>query len=251
MAEAEPTTRTCSICGRHVRGTSRGMCGNCYRIWQRDNFPPNATCAVCDRDYFRRPSASPNGHTCSRECYSVWKRGRNCRNQQTDGSTLIDRACEWCGRAFHVEKRQVDRGFGRFCSLQCNGKHREVPRLLMSCERCGKKYEFLPNRVFITSARFCSRECYQATRHEGKLPREDARSRSYRNFRDSWLTEHSTCERCGIGRDLLLHHRIRSRERPDLLFDPDNLVVLCRSCHTQRHGDLGHMRVPQVQEGAA
>jgi preprotein translocase subunit SecA len=37
----------------------------------------------------------------------------------------------------------------------------------------------------------------------------------------------------------------------DNLFDPNNLVVLCRSCHTRCHGELGHMRVHQVQEGAA
>ena len=136
MAETTSPTKTCSSCGREVRDPSRGMCGNCYRIWQRENFPPNATCEVCGRDYFRRPCASPSGRSCSRECFTVWKRGRDWHNRPTDGATLIDRSCEWCGRPFAVEKRQVDKGFGRFCSLECSNGRRAVPRLLISCERC-------------------------------------------------------------------------------------------------------------------
>jgi len=246
MAETNPTTKTCRTCGREMSALRRGFCANCYRIWQRDNAPPNATCEVCGREYFRRSSASPSGRTCSRECYATWKRGRDQHNQPTNGATLVERVCEWCGCAFTVEQRQVDKGLGRFCSLRCNGARRATPRLFIACERCGRAFEFLPNRVFLAGGRFCSRRCYQATRHEERLSPEGDRGRTYRSFRDGWIAKQETCERCGSRHDLLVHHRIRSRERPDLLFDPLNLEVLCRSCHTRCHGELGHMRVPEV-----
>lgn len=246
MAKAEPTTKICSNCGRHVRSTSHRMCGNCYRIWRRDNSPPNATCEVCGKEYYRRTSASPNGRTCSRECHAAWKRGRDQHNQPTDGATLVERICEWCRRSFTVEKRQVDKGFGRFCSLKCNGARWAAPRLFISCERCGSSFEFLPNRVFLTGGRYCSRQCYQATRREERLAPEGDRGRTYRSFRDGWVAEQRACERCGSRHDRVLHHRVRSRERPELLFDPLNLEVLCRSCHARRHGELGHMRIPEA-----
>ena len=246
MAETTSATKTCSSCGREVRGPSRGMCGNCYRIWQRDNFPPNATCEVCGREYFRRPCASPNGRTCSRACFATWKRGRDSHNRLTDGGTLVDRTCEWCGSPFAVEKRQLDKGFGRFCSRDCSGARGAVPRLLISCERCGHSFDFLPNRVFLAGGRFCSRRCFQAVRREAKLSPEADRGRGYRSFRDAWVAERGACERCGSHEDVLLHHRVRSRERPDLLLEPANLEVLCRSCHTRHHDEMGHMRTPEA-----
>ena len=124
--EAATTTKTCSACGRETRSTHRAMCANCYRIWQRDNFPPNAACDVCDRQYFRRPGARTNGRTCSRSCFSKWKQGRDCFNRTTDGSVEIERRCEVCSKQFTAEKRRVARGMGRYCSLQCNAIRRRL-----------------------------------------------------------------------------------------------------------------------------
>jgi 5-methylcytosine-specific restriction endonuclease McrA len=180
------------------------------------------------------------------ECFAVWKRGRDNRNRLTEGGILLHRTCEWCGRPFTAEKRQVDKGLGRFCSRQCNAARRAVPRLVISCERCGKTFEFLPNRIFLAGGRFCSRRCFRDARREEKLPPEGDRGRAYRNFRDAWVAERGACERCGSQEDVFLHHRVRTRERPDLLFEPDNLEVLCRSCHTRHHEEMGHMRVPEV-----
>ncbi len=247
MAETTPTTKSCSTCHRETRGTSRGMCANCYRIWQRVNLPANATCEVCGCAYFRRPSASPKGRTCGRPCFVKWKQGRNQHNEPTDGATLLLRECEWCSAEFTVEKRQVDNGLGRFCSLQCNAARRAVPRLKVDCEWCGERFLLLPNRTFYGCGRFCSRHCYECARRAARLPREADRSdRTYRRFRDELLAGAKGCERCGTSLDLMLHHRIRTRERPDLLFTPSNLEVLCRSCHTRHHGDMGHMRIPET-----
>lgn len=246
MVETKRTTKICSVCHRETRSTSRGMCGNCYRIWQRDHFPPNAACDVCGRAYFRRPCAPEAGRTCSRECFKTWKLGRNQHNQPTDGATLLPRECEWCGDAFVVPQRQINKGFGRFCSLRCSAARKTVPRLEILCEWCGESFLLLPNRLFYGCGRFCSRPCYEFARRENRLPREAKRARNYRRFREERLARADGCQRCDTSVDLVLHHRIRTRERPDLLFSPENLEVLCRSCHTRHHGELGHHRVPEA-----
>ena len=77
--------------------------------------------------------------------------------------------------------------------------------------------------------------------------RVDEIERRYRRFRDNWLAGAEGCERCRTKADLMLHHRIRTRERPDLLYAPENLEVLCRSCHTRHHNEQGHTRIPGVR----
>ncbi len=240
--------RRCNACGRMAKGLSRGMCGKCYRAWQRDNFPPNAICQVCGKSYFRRRCASPKGRTCSRDCFRIWKVGRDQYNEPTDGSVLIIRKCEWCGREFTVEKRQIDKGFGRFCSLQCNGFHKISPRLNVKCEWCGHIFEYLPNRVFFANPRFCSRSCFLQALKAIKVAREPSRSRTYRKFRNKFIEQFDKCELCGSKDNLVLHHRVRSRERLDLLFAHDNLMVLCKACHTRHHAKSGHTSIPDLKK---
>lgn len=247
MGATTSATKTCSACGRETKGSWRGMCGNCYRIWRRDKLPPNTACAVCGRPYFRGTGSRATGQTCSRDCFKTWKRGRNQRNEPTDGAALLTRECEWCSVEFTVERRQVDKGFGRFCSLRCCAARKVVLRLAMNCERCGGSFMLRPNRLFFGCGRFCSRPCYVEARTAAKLPPEPERAeRNYRRFRDEWLARAEGCERCGRKADLSLHHRVRTRERPDLLYAPENLEVLCRSCHARHHNEQGHTRIPEA-----
>lgn len=201
---AEGLRITCPTCGREVRSRQRGMCGNCYRIWRRDHFPPNSTCAVCGRAYFRRAAASPHGRTCCRRCFRIWKRGRDQHNRPTDGARPIDRSCEWCGRSFTVEKRQVDKGFGRFCSIQCNAIRRRID----------------PSRP---------------TSREGAW-----RGRmGFRKVADRLLrAPEARCAKCGERRthgNLVVHHPVPPDGNATLLLAEWNLVILCRACHIAVH----------------
>ena len=47
-----------------------------------------------------------------------------------------------------------------------------------------------------------------------------------------------TCERCGkqcFGRELHAHHRKPYRSAPALGLEPQNLRLVCRSCHNAEH----------------
>ena len=196
--------KTCRTCSRDVPSLSRGMCGNCYRIWQRDHAVPNATCAVCGREYHRRSSSRPGGQTCSRECFAKWKVGRDCFNRTTDGAELIERECERCHKAFRVERRQLRKGFGRFCSLQCNALRRCLdPERSTSPENAWRQREGFTklSQLILQDPAVC-------------------------------------CSLCGARRtkgNLVVHHPRPPEGDAELLMDVDNTMVLCRACHMRVH----------------
>lgn len=46
------------------------------------------------------------------------------------------------------------------------------------------------------------------------------------------------CEWCGSG-SWLDHHHVKPRStHPDLIADPNNIRLLCRSCHMRAHGRI-------------
>jgi hypothetical protein len=238
-AQESSSHRPCIDCARRVPTRRHGRCSNCARIHDREHRAPNAECQACGRSYFSRKKDVAGRKVCSRECFAVWKRGRNAKNEHTDQATLIARACEHCRKGFEVEKRQVDRGYGTYCSLACSGARRGVDRIVLECRRCGSSFAKLPSRLLHSSLTFCSQACLRAECRARRVAPEPERSRCYRRFRDEVVTQHPRCARCGSDTDLAVHHRIPSRQRPDLLFERSNLEVLCRSCHAVHHARCG------------
>jgi 5-methylcytosine-specific restriction endonuclease McrA len=243
----------CVSCSRNVRHTRRELCAACYKHWRKWNNPPNVTCEWCGRRYFE---PAPKKHTlCSLECFSAWKIGRNSRNESIAGRRRppVDRngrvalACEHCGSPFRVRPYELKR-LPKYCSPACNAARRIVLRALVPCEHCGALFCILPNRFLLVAGRFCSRKCYEATRKANKMPREAPRSRAYKRFRNVLVSQSGQCCRCGAQENLVVHHRVRTRERPDLLFARDNLEVLCSSCHTKAHARVGLFRIPEPAE---
>jgi 5-methylcytosine-specific restriction protein A len=53
-------------------------------------------------------------------------------------------------------------------------------------------------------------------------------------FRRLQLMQHPTCLDCGAVAEEV-HHLIERAARPDLMYDWDNVVSLCRKCHQNRH----------------
>lgn len=247
---------TCASCSREVQDTHRGLCGACYKRWRKWNETPNVACEWCGREYF---DPAPRQHTlCSRPCYRAWKIGRTNSNEpiaarnrppvDADGKVVLK--CVHCGASFRVRPYELKR-HPRYCSLACNAAVKIIPRIQLTCERCNKQFRFLPGRLRWGFGRFCSRKCFKTARKENKLPREPDRGRAYRRFRDQLLSQVDHCAECGRQENLVVHHRIRTRERPDLLFALENIQVLCRGCHTRRHASQGHLRVPKQSEQRA
>lgn len=70
-----------------------------------------------------------------------------------------------------------------------------------------------------------------------RLRQKDAICKRFKNtqrwkkLKKTILERYPVCYKCGATENLEVHHIIPHRGSPDLFFDKDNLVVLCRSCH--------------------
>lgn len=58
-------------------------------------------------------------------------------------------------------------------------------------------------------------------------------------FEKSWLKEHASCAACGSTSFLEVHHKLPFAMRPDLEFEPSNVVTLCMNTH-RCHLKIGH-----------
>lgn len=56
----------------------------------------------------------------------------------------------------------------------------------------------------------------------------------WHRLRLRWLALYPLCARCGKPGEEV-HHRIPRAQRPDLIYDQDNLETLCRECHHATH----------------
>lgn len=57
------------------------------------------------------------------------------------------------------------------------------------------------------------------------------------------------CTECGATENLVVHHIDESRKTGQLNNDLENLVTLCRKCHSERHGFTGNpARKKEVEE---
>ena len=80
------------------------------------------------------------------------------------------------------------------------------------------------------------RRTYSSTPREPLCVRFSRNSRKYKTWRRMVLACHGrSCSKCGADRTLHVHH-IRSWEHyPELRFNIDNGMVLCKSCHIDVH----------------
>lgn len=75
--------------------------------------------------------------------------------------------------------------------------------------------------------------------HRQVAPRRAAGGFSYgrrwRKVRRLVLSSEPSCRVCGRPATEV-HHIEKASERPDLAYDLDNLMPLCRACHDDQHG---------------
>lgn len=156
-------------------------------------------CPDCGKEYERHPRRLGEG-----KCYRC-SSNRKLRGEQ--------RACEVCGSEFYAQRRDIDRGGGRFCGRECWAKVWRSPALRP--EVADK----------ISAAK---------TKH-GK-----GTGRRYRQLQNAGFTLKSkgetACRNCGKTDCLLqMHHAIpRSMWKAGIL-EPLNGVPLCVRCHMGWH----------------
>lgn len=165
----------------------------------------------------------------------------------------IEVICVGCSSSFLVEKREVNRGNGKFCSKQCFGAHHSRMAAInhsknhppnVRCDFCKINFYQSKSRLSKRQSRsglhFCSRACKdQAQRIENgfKAIQPDHYGKGQSVYRDIAFRFHpKVCNRCGYSKQtaiLEVHHK--DCDRSNNL--AQNLEVLCPTCHEEHHFD--------------
>lgn len=152
-------------------------------------------------------------------------------------------SCKVCSRGFYVKPNRINRGWGKYCSKQCNYEDQKTGRSF-ACHTCGQlSYKSLKDQVKSKSGKyFCSKSCQTIWRNSVYTGKSHSNWRggqsAYRNILLRAKIDH-VCSRCK-NRDtriLIVHHIDRNRKNNSV----SNLMWLCHNCHylVHHYGDEG------------
>jgi len=155
---------------------------------------------------------------------------------------VLDKACVSCGAVFTPAKNLGEAQ--KYCSRTCYLETKRVvaerkwaldrPRL--NCQNCGK--EFFPSKFQAGRQKYCSKGCQVSAihkRHSYKHRRSGKYQSEFRVVKPFVLERDGRCVLCGSSDGLHVHHLDNSGREKDCNNSPDNLVVLCGSCHSAIH----------------
>lgn len=138
----------------------------------------------------------------------------------------------------------------------------ETKEALKKCHKCGNEF-IIHARNRINTAKFCSILCakghnvfdkgnipwnkgrphLRGDRHpnwKGGIDKEHTRikqTKEYKDWRNSVYKKYEwTCQHCGYrGKNIVAHHIKLFSKYPELRFDVNNGIVVCRRCHQLIH----------------
>lgn len=204
-------------------------------------------CATCKRN---GPAPNPSKAKLCIDCglyASQWgRRCRRCAYLARKNRTRSPRPCKGCGHPLQPFPSLLARGMGKFCSRSCYAawQHRQERAQEVVCTRCGARFRRKSVYLRRTRRTFCSRQCARAF---NRGPRNAMwRGGHDPNRGPNWRRlaaiirdrDAHTCVRCGLseaenGARLSVDHIVPWKYLPKRLANhPDNLVAICKSCHT-------------------
>lgn len=149
-------------------------------------------------------------------------------------------SCETCKSSFQAEQKEINRGYGRFCSRTCSAnRDRRSAETNCVCANCTQHFYRSPSKLRNSKSGilFCSRNCKDEAQRIGGIKeiQPPHYNNGTRNYRDICFRIHgSKCAGCGYDKHndvVTVHHRDCDRSNND----PINLVPLCPTCHVEVH----------------
>lgn len=265
-------TGACKACGReftYYKCQPRAYCSKeCYHSTKAATHI-TTTCPTCGKE-FTYSQAWPR-----RYCSNACKGKANITNIKHFQPSAYTTTCEQCGKEYVVDKPSSNKG--RFCSLQCAGRwqaehvkgeahpnsgrkfgrneKRYGPPITLACVVCGK--EFSTKASHLDRRRCCSKECLATLQSQAFAGDNNPNWRGgyMPYYGPSWPNarrlvrqrDNYTCQDCGIteaelGQELDVHHLDRfgnyGPEHHEEANRLDNLVSLCKACHTRRENAI-------------
>lgn len=159
--------------------------------------------------------------------------------------TYVSHCCMFCQKTFDVQIKAHNRGLGKFCSKQCaSASLKKDKSHNVKCSLCQSDF-YASNkrkREAKSGFLFCSRDCKNKAQAIGSgfdsmLPShygssKGGNSTTYRRIAFDHYPAH--CRDCGWNlcvEVLDVHHLDLDRTNNS----PENLVILCPTCHVLRH----------------
>ena len=225
-------------------------------------------CDTCGTEFRRVPSSVRERNYCSNECMGKGRSerysGENHPSYKGGKATI---SCEHCGGDYEVWPAQTDES--RFCSIGCKSEwqsehvsgenHHQYTSIDVECVICGKVVTRKPSHVEYVDNVFCSQGChreYQSRHQVGENHHLYGGGRSEK-YGPNWDEQAAKarerdghkCQDCGapqsdFDRALSVHHIMPRKKYTDENGNYDyergnrleNLVTLCRSCHSKWEG---------------
>lgn len=140
----------------------------------------------------------------------------------------MEKECLFCKKIFNADKREVNRGNAKFCSISCAIKQRNLDAPLKNnkCITCGNIFQSKS-----TKAKYCSKPC-KSKHYRTLISTNENGSRKLQS-----ILLLLPCANCGwdvSSRDI--HHILPSclGGKNEL----NNLITLCPNCHRMAHRKL-------------
>lgn len=162
--------------------------------------------------------------------------------------------CLVCGKEFERHKCEARKAVRHYCSKNCQYKddymrkgkfHHNYTRVTRKCLHCEQEFLTTPSKIK-KGNRFCSYVCSNNHRRKQNYDGYDYNHRNARQTIDI-LKHIDKCEICNVSapiikvhnhkHELLVHHKDGNQKNNS----PDNLQVMCRSCHSKHHKTKWHI----------
>lgn len=117
------------------------------------------------------------------------------------------------------------------------------------CPKCGEDGLFDYRKAGPHIAVYCM-WCGAFVQHVPKIDPKKRLSKWKKRIKER---DKYTCQRCGLvanSTQLDAHHKIPVWFMPDLQYDMDNGITLCKVCHHALHGAAGTIKEKEIKENA-
>ena len=252
---------SCQIEGCNNPVRSHGYCNKHYIKLRRYGDPirikrlplKEFLCQYCGKEFYRDASQVKRGRIkfCSIECSAKAHQGeKSSRWKRVKVNCLV------CGKEFFIKASWLKRGRGKCCSRECYYKtdayliqRRKTlttgKRIKRICLYCKKEFEVLESSLKNErDGLYCSKKCQRKSNPRGEkaynwrggitpihqVIRHSEQAVIWRQ--KVFERDNYTCQRCSKRGVVLNAHHIKPFSKfPELRFDVNNGITLCKSCH--------------------
>lgn len=141
----------------------------------------------------------------------------------------VEKNCQFCGKPFQADTREINRGNAKYCSLSCANKAPKSLQYNQVCKHCGQEFISASKNT-----KYCSDSCKQKNyrARQRSLSKDGLSIKSYYK-----IFEDIPCEICSWNKTTRDIHHIKEVVNGGTN-ELNNLISVCPNCHRMIHNNL-------------